>query len=377
MNLPPISASVPIAIRKPLEAMRQALLRGTTRTGPGKFVTVAEIVNGTVSAPTATYPVPVPITGFIASGAFAIIILEWDAISTVGFSHVNVYRAALDDIGQAVNVGDSIAPLYSDTPPNSSTSVTYYYWIRAVNLNGVEGPFNQTAGTSASTANDPQYALDILAGKISSTELAASLSTQISLIDTPVTGLVDSLAQELIDRAAAISTEQTSRVAADSAIATDITTIQADVGANAAAISTEQTSRVAADSAIATDITMLQTKVGNPAGGTVNSAIAQSEANANAYADSADATMQTQLQASIDGVIDHSLIGDANNTITGNSVVKTGVIGWNSQVYSNNGYIGSASCSFTNGSFVSTYHFMAGLNTDPTTNANYNTIDYC
>ena len=121
----------------------------------------------------------------------------------------------------------------------------------------------------------------------------------------------------------------------------------------------------------------LQTKVGNPAGGTVNSAIAQSEANANAYADSADATMQTQLQASIDGVIDHSLIGDANNTITGNSVVKTGVIGWNSQVYSNNGYIGSASCSFTNGSFVSTYHFMAGLNTDPTTNANYNTIDYC
>ena len=89
MNLPPISASVPIAIRKPLEAMRQALLRGTTRTGPGKFVTVAEIVNGTVSAPTATYPVPVPITGFIASGAFAIIILEWDAMNPVFNRNIN------------------------------------------------------------------------------------------------------------------------------------------------------------------------------------------------------------------------------------------------------------------------------------------------
>ena len=67
--------------------------------------------------------------------------------------------------------------------------------------------------------------------------------------------------EETGDNSAAITTEQTARANADSAIASDITALQANVGDNAAALFTEQTARANADSALASDVTSLSADV--------------------------------------------------------------------------------------------------------------------
>ena len=69
------------------------------------------------------------------------------------------------------------------------------------------------------------------------------------------------LAALIEDNAALITSEQTARAEADSAIAIDITNLTATVGGNAGAITSEQIARAAADSAMAVDITNLTATV--------------------------------------------------------------------------------------------------------------------
>ena len=56
--------------------------------------------------------------------------------------------------------------LWTDTAlPSSALAERYYYWIRHVNDNGDAGAFNATAGTAASTVDDPEYLLEIATEK--------------------------------------------------------------------------------------------------------------------------------------------------------------------------------------------------------------------
>ncbi|MGU2416032.1 phage tail protein [Burkholderia cenocepacia] len=92
---------------------------------------------------------------------------------------------------------------------------------------------------------------------------------------------------------AQINTEAQARATADSAQASQITTIQAQASSNAAAIQNEATARAAGDSANASQIATVQTQVNN------NTSAIQSEATARANGDSANAaqinTVQTQV----------------------------------------------------------------------------------
>jgi len=171
IKLPAISAAVPVAIRKPLEDLRSALQKVLSTPDLVSLGLIEQSGTGWVPVSSGgiapTYQTSAAITGLAASGAFASIILSWDDPSAqVGFAHTNVYRASVDDIGLSIKIGATSAPLFSDIPPNSSTSVMYYYWVRGVNKNGVEGAYNQTAGTAGSTANDPAYVMDMLLGKL-------------------------------------------------------------------------------------------------------------------------------------------------------------------------------------------------------------------
>jgi hypothetical protein len=71
----------------------------------------------------------------------------------------------------------------------------------------------------ATTANDPAYALEILAGQITESELYTDLNTRIDQIDTPTTGLIDSLAAEI-----------TARGDADTIIASQIDSLSVGAG---------------------------------------------------------------------------------------------------------------------------------------------------
>lgn len=66
----------------------------------------------------------------------------------------------------------------------------------------------------------------------------------------------------------------------------------------------------------------------------------------------------------------------ATYTAGSGTLTKTGtLLGWNASGYSTNGFSGGAQVSFTTVA-PSTGSYMVGLNSDPTTNADYSTLDY-
>lgn len=151
----------------------------------------------------------------VASGAFQSVLLKWDLTPYEGHSHVEIWRHTADSLADAILVGISSygVGIYSDDVGGISTSLTYYYWVRAVNTAGQFSGYNSSAGTLATLAPDVEKLLDVLTGAITTSELASSLTAPISLIsaDSSTTGSVAyQVAQEATARAAAITASSNS-----------------------------------------------------------------------------------------------------------------------------------------------------------------------
>lgn len=194
LNLPSISASVHPDVRRAFTAIK-TYFGGLEREGGVATKRYFEDRGfQSTPPPSVAAPPPAPV-GFEVFGLFNQILLQWGGYpSWVQVSHTTIYRAEVDDFGQAVaiaQVGGGVL-IYSDTPPISSISKTYWYWIRHTNIAG-EGPLNRAEGTPGATADDPGYIREILAGKVTSSELHESLNSRINLIDAPGTGLLDRL----------------------------------------------------------------------------------------------------------------------------------------------------------------------------------------
>ena len=98
---------------------------------------------------------PAAITSLTASGTVTAINLSWQySGSQVGV--FEVFRNTVDAQGTAVIRGTTGATVFSD---NAEPGVTYYYWVRGVSSGGVNGPFQSSAGVSASTVDNPLTAL--------------------------------------------------------------------------------------------------------------------------------------------------------------------------------------------------------------------------
>ncbi|MDD4964572.1 MAG: hypothetical protein PHI11_11720 [Gallionella sp.] len=81
-----------------------------------------------------------------------------------------------------------------------------------------------------------------------------------------------------------------------------------------------------------------------------------------------------ELQTSL-GRINNLATTSTNITLNGNSISKTsGTTGWNADAYSQNGYAGGAYVSARAGQ--TNLPGMFGLNSDPTTDSNYTSLDY-
>lgn len=158
---------------------------------------------------------PPALEGFVADGGYGIIFLRWTPSVDRRYGYAEIWRSATNNIGTAVLVGTAAGSVYIDQQQDSQTR---YYWIRPVNKwnDAVKGPYtpNGTTGLAATTAPDVEYMLDLLAGEITTSELATALNTRINLIDAAdtVPGSV----------AARIKSEQDARTAGDSALATSI-----------------------------------------------------------------------------------------------------------------------------------------------------------
>lgn len=99
---------------------------------------------------------PVNVT---ADGAFHTVTLTWDIPTYKGHAFAEVWRAEFDDavadkgnnIAKAVRVGTTLANVYADAVGKGFKA---FYWVRFVNKNGYNGPYQSALGLSAETSAD-------------------------------------------------------------------------------------------------------------------------------------------------------------------------------------------------------------------------------
>lgn len=164
-SLPRVVSAIPNDLRAFVDRVREYLGEGSG----DRFVTLNELRKGGIvgTTPGGTIIPPgdfavqnpgVP-TNLVASGAFAIIFLEWDAPNYLGHAYTEVWAADTDDFSAKVLVGTTGANVFGH---DIGTGASKYYWIRFVNTLGTVGPFNDTLGTLGATSQDPDYLIDVL-----------------------------------------------------------------------------------------------------------------------------------------------------------------------------------------------------------------------
>jgi hypothetical protein len=299
-GIPKVPAKISAELRQYLTSLGEALEIRLGRKGDprDRAVTLRELTDGdlnnttlrvggvTTTGPASTSgggTTPVTPVGFLVTGGFANISLRWNwpGSNYSGHSLTEIWRNTVDVRASATRIGISPGTTFVDYCGGNQT---FYYWIRHVNIDGVAGPYNATAGTLGQTQPDTTYLISLLAGSITSSELAGSLATPIALIpslenfvgyDVTYTGnsLITRMGSvETVAGAAATSAQLQQEVStlttADSAITSSVTTLTATVNdpttglaASHAAIQTEATARANADSALSSTVTTLQTTV--------------------------------------------------------------------------------------------------------------------
>ena len=127
--------------------------------------------------------IPPKPTNLQADGAFQNILLSWDLPLYIGHAHVEIWRNTSNSTTGWALLATTTQALgsYAD---NVGSGATFYYWVRAVNKNDRAGPYNSSAGTQGQTAPDIAFLINTLSNSITSSELAASLNTQLSTYQT-------------------------------------------------------------------------------------------------------------------------------------------------------------------------------------------------
>ena len=122
---------------------------GLAGTGTGGFLT----------SPPRNLTKPPKVTGLTANGALASIFVGWHNPSFSNYAYTELWRADIDDIGQAFLIASTAVESYTD---NVGSAATKYYWARAVSDQGVKGDFNAASGTKGTTSLDPDYVMQVL-----------------------------------------------------------------------------------------------------------------------------------------------------------------------------------------------------------------------
>lgn len=144
--------------------------------------------NGSDSGPTQLPTKPTNLTA--TQGSFEQITLNWVLAPYNGHGYVEIFRHSTNSLVAAQAAG-AYTRYYGDTyfytDRNVASGETWYYWVRAVNVDGVEGPFNASAGTAGSTATDYIYVSglidNILDDDVNNLGLNTTLDGQQSAID--------------------------------------------------------------------------------------------------------------------------------------------------------------------------------------------------
>ena len=163
-KLPSVVSSIPQDLKAFVNQVREAL---DGRNG-NRLVTINDLLssglaapgpNNTVAPPAGPVGTPSTPRNVQASGAIQNIIVTWDDPLYNGHAYAEVWGSSTDDLGAAVQVGMTPGAIFVDAV---GPSVTRYYWVRFVNVLGVQGAFNAVAGVQGVTGSDVAYLLDTL-----------------------------------------------------------------------------------------------------------------------------------------------------------------------------------------------------------------------
>lgn len=143
--------------------------------------------NGPDSGPT---ELPTQPTNLVATGGFLSIFLEWDLPPYNGHDYIEIFRFASDNLVAAESAGAYTryyGDLYFYVDPNVGSDETWYYWVRAVNKDGVAGPFNSSSGTPATSAIDYEFVSGLVDESLSEAGQALGLYDTINAIENDIT----------------------------------------------------------------------------------------------------------------------------------------------------------------------------------------------
>jgi len=208
------------------------------------------------SNPNGPTELPTKPTNLNASGGFNVVALDWGLAPYNGHDYVEIFRFQSNSLSSAEAAGAYVryygdAYFYFDQ--NVGSQETWYYWVRAVNKDGVAGPFNQLSGTPATTALDYIYISGLIDTILSDDASNLGLTTAIDGLsdftgyfsgyngDSLITrmGDVETVAGNAVT-SAQLSAESTTRATADTAITAIATTAQATANGASASVSVVQ-----------------------------------------------------------------------------------------------------------------------------------------
>lgn len=235
---------------------------------------------------------PTAPTNFTATGGFTSILLRWDFPTYGGHSYTEIWRAETNVLGNASLLVNTNSLNYSDIPGNNFTG---YYWARHVNQNGVEGPFHNTSGELGQTAEDVEFNISVLNGKISDIHLNSYLGGQVDLIASTNDTLTEQ--QGIISRLEGdVNTNHLSLVSLDSAFNDPATGLPA----TRATIANDYYTIALADEAIAASRLLLRSEFFDPDTSNLTSALVDKIDTTISNANGAIATALTNLVATVD-----------------------------------------------------------------------------
>lgn len=205
--------------------LREALETGVLVPGPGGSLVPGGGTGGGGTTVVEYEPdlTPPPQPGsFTATPAISHILIEQAApFYTQGHGHGRtvVYGAQVSPalpnpvFADAVEIGRFAGTIWGMV---SNPATTWRLWIKWESVDGVLSttPSGGTNGVEATTGQDPSALLEVLAGQITTAELASSLSTPIGQIPGMLADILsnaDAIAQEALDRAAAVTAEASAR----------------------------------------------------------------------------------------------------------------------------------------------------------------------
>ena len=225
----------------------------------GPATSAQNTVLGTASSSyAAAVPPAVPPTAplLTAVGKMFAVVLSWVFGDTrTDIRSTEIWWSATNDRTLASRITQVSYPSSEYSHVALSPGQNCYYWIRVLDTSGNFSPWYPalaTGGLYASPSTNPAAILAQLNQSITSSELAASLSTPIALLTAPAT---------TAGSFASVTNTSNSAYNLAAAASNNLSTLSASVGNNTAAISTEATARTSADAALSTNITTLTSTV--------------------------------------------------------------------------------------------------------------------